>query len=243
MYEQWEHEFFDLPSVEKEPFLYNPTTQSGWAPPNVAEVAKGYSVRDLKEYFNYMASGVCPVALKPITAQLYTQLVAIAHQLLTWIQALTPAAVRENFSQPLPDMITDSPEILFRLNYYPALTGKEEPGALRAAAHADINLITVLMAGTEPGLQAQDRHGNWYDVPCEFGNIVINVGDMLQEASGGYYPSTLHQVLNPTGEDARKPRMSCPLFVHPRPEVILSERHTQASYLHERLVELGFRKP
>ena len=85
------------------------------------------------------------------------------------------------------------------------------------------------------------KMGNGNPIPCEHGNLVINTGDMLQEASAGYFPSTVHRVLNPTGDAAQRARMSCPMFIHPRDEVILSERHTRASYLHERLVELGFR--
>jgi isopenicillin N synthase-like dioxygenase len=62
---------------------------------------------------------------------------------------------------------------------------------------------------------------------------------MLQEASQGYFPSTSHRVINPTGENAAKSRISLPLFLHPRNEVVLSEKHTHASYLLERLKELG----
>ncbi|WP_375322725.1 2OG-Fe(II) oxygenase family protein [Aliivibrio logei] len=81
--------------------------------------------------------------------------------------------------------------------------------------------------------------GDWLDVPCDFGNLIINIGDMLQEASGGYYPSTTHRVINPEGADKTKSRISLPLFLHPKPEVVLSERHTANSYLMERLRELG----
>lgn len=80
------------------------------------------------------------------------------------------------------------------------MTGKEEPGAIRAQAHEDINLITILPAASEPGLQVKTLDGEWQDVPCDFGNLIINIGDMLQEASGGYYPSTSHRVINPSGE-------------------------------------------
>ena len=86
-------------------------------------------------------------------------------------------------------------------------------------------------------MQTQD--GSWMDVPCDFGNLIINIGDMLQEASGGYFPSTSHRVINPSGKASQKSRISLPLFLHPRSEVKLSERHTQKSYLLERLKELG----
>jgi isopenicillin N synthase-like dioxygenase len=68
---------------------------------------------------------------------------------------------------------------------------------------------------------------------------VIRAGDMLQEASGGHYRSTTHQVVNPPGAAALKSRYSMPLFLHPRPDVRLSEKHTAESYLKQRLKEIG----
>ena len=76
-------------------------------------------------------------------------------------------------------------------------------------------------------------------IRTNFDHLVVNTGDMLQEVSGGIFPSASHRVLNPTGPRKNFSRMSLPLFVHPRPDVVLSERHTAASYLSERLTELG----
>jgi len=81
----------------------------------------------------------------------------------------------------------------------------------------------------------------WVDVPSDFGHLIINVGDMLQEASGGYFPSTSHRVINPTESNKSKSRISLPLFLHPRSEVVLSKKHTQQSYLLERLQQLGLK--
>ena len=69
--------------------------------------------------------------------------------------------------------------------------------------------------------------------------MLLNIGDMLQEVSGGYFPSTKHRVVNPAGEYMHASRMSLPLFLHPRPDVVLSDRYTAASYLNERLNELA----
>jgi isopenicillin N synthase-like dioxygenase len=121
---------------------------------------------------------------------------------------------------------------------YPPLRGDEPADAVRAAAHEDINLLTVLPASNEPGLQVRDLHGAWHDVPCDFGSIAINAGDMLQLASGGYYPSTTHRVMNPTGEGATRSRLSLPLFLHPADEVELAAGRTAFSYLQERISEL-----
>ena len=115
-------------------------------------------------------------------------------------------------------------------------------GSVRAAAHTDINLLTVLPAANEPGLQVQAKNGEWLDVPCDFGMLIINIGDMLQEASQGYYPSTMHRVINPENRTHNVSRVSLPLFLHPRPEVVLSTRHTAGSYLSERLKELGMKQ-
>ena len=155
------------------------------------------------------------------------------------MQQYAPAEVSQHFSIDLKDMIAQSEKTLLRILHYPPMKGDEEPGAIRAAAHGDINLLTVLPAANEPGLQVQTKEGGWLDVPCDFGNLIINIGDMLQEASGGYFPSTIHRVINPTGKASDKSRISLPLFLHPRPDVVLSERYTAQSYLDERLRELG----
>ena len=109
-----------------------------------------------------------------------------------------------------------------------------------AAAHGDINLITVLLAGSAPGLEARDIGGNWHAVPCDPGMIAINVGDMLEMASGGYFPSTVHRVVNPE-KAASGARFSMPMFLHPRPEVVLKEGVTAADFLEERLREIGLK--
>ncbi|MBL4647701.1 MAG: isopenicillin N synthase family oxygenase [Gammaproteobacteria bacterium] len=239
LYMQWTA-FFN--SDTKQNYLVDPNNQEGYVPPDIAEVAKGFTVRDLKEFYNFYPWGKCPAELRDLTLEIQQTLKNIAVTLLHWLQQQTPDKVKKNFSMPLPDMLNDSKRTLFRLNYYPPLTGSEEVGAVRAAAHGDINLLTVLTAATQSGLQAQDTNGEWYDVPCDPGNLVINAGDMLQECSDGYYCSTTHRVLNPFGESAKKSRMSCPLFLHPQDDVVLSERHTAKTYLHERLVELGLIK-
>ena len=110
---------------------------------------------------------------------------------------------------------------------------------MRAAAHGDINMLTLLPAATAGGLQVKDAQGNWLDVPIKPNWIIVNVADMLQECTGYYYKSTTHRVLNPTGEAAKKSRLSMPLFLHPRDDVQLSARHTGKSYRAERYKELG----
>lgn len=177
--------------------------------------------------------------MRPQLAEYYAKANTLAEELLGWIEKHSPAEVSKLYSQPLSNMIKDSDQTLLRVLHYPPFQGDEEPDAIRAAAHEDINLITILPAANEPGLQVKGKDGSWIDVPCDFGNLIVNIGDMLQEASGHYFPSTTHRVINPAGTDMTKSRISLPLFLHPRPDVVLSERHTAHSYLQERLRELG----
>ncbi len=211
----------------------------GYFPSDVSETAKGESFKDIKEYFHfYHPWGQCPEELQDELIQ-YRQLAnTLATELLTWVERQTPASVAEGYHEPLSHMIEGSDQTLLRILHYPPLSGQEPVGAVRAAAHEDINLLTILPAANEPGLQVQLKDGTWFDIPYDFGHLIINTGDMLQEASSGYFPSTTHRVLNPSPEQNTS-RISIPLFLHPRPDVQLSKRYTAGEYLNERLKELG----
>jgi isopenicillin N synthase-like dioxygenase len=202
-------------------------------------VAKDHTVKDIKEYFHYYPWGQCPEDLRDELQAYYSQASSLASELLGWVEAFSPEEVRSGYREPLPNMINNSDQTLLRVLHYPPFDGNEEPGAIRAAAHGDINLLTILPAASEPGLQVLSKTGEWLDVPAEFGNLIVNIGDMLQEASAGYFPSTIHRVINPVGGATKKSRISLPLFLHPRPDVVLSDRYTADSYLNERLRELG----
>ena len=236
IYQEWQT-FFD--SEDKHQYRYNKGTQDGFFPADVSETAKGHTKKDIKEYFHYYPWGQCPPDHKAMLSQYYAEATHLAAELLAWVEKHSPADVAKHYSQSLSSMVDGSDQTLLRVLHYPPLKGDEELGAIRAGAHEDINLLTILPSANEPGLQVKAKDGTWMDVPCDFGTLIINIGDMLQEASGGYFPSTSHRVINPEGADKTKSRISLPLFLHPKPEVVLSERHTAKSYLHERLVELG----
>ncbi|QYJ83931.1 isopenicillin N synthase family dioxygenase [Shewanella aegiceratis] len=236
IYEEWQA-FFN--SNEKHDYLFKPETHDGFFPADVSETAKGHTVKDIKEYYHVYPWGRIPDSLRENILRYYQEANALAEELLGWVEAHTPAEVAVNYSIALPKMIENSHKTLLRILHYPPMSGDEELGAIRAAAHEDINLLTVLPAANEPGLQVKAKSGEWLDVPSDFGNLIINIGDMLQEASGGYFPSTTHRVVNPEGADKTRSRISLPLFLHPKPEVVLSERYTADSYLMERLRELG----
>ncbi|MFV7669084.1 isopenicillin N synthase family dioxygenase [Shewanella algae] len=236
IYRDWQ-EFFN--SEEKQAFMFKPETQDGFFPASISETAKGHTVKDIKEYFHVYPWGRIPEQLQDNILTYYQEANALAAELLDWVEAHSPAEVAANYRTALSQMIANSHKTLLRVLHYPPMTGDETPGAIRAAAHEDINLLTVLPAANEPGLQVKSLDGEWLDVPSDFGNLIINIGDMLQEASAGYFPSTTHRVINPKGTDMSKSRISLPLFLHPRPDVVLSERYTADSYLMERLRELG----
>ncbi len=236
IYRHWQAFFDDSTKLD---WRYDVGRQDGYFPPDVSETAKGHSVRDLKEYYHVYPWGRVPDALRDEIMDYYRRAEAVASTLLSWVEAQTPPEVARHYREPLSGMIAGSGQTLLRVLHYPPLAGNEQPGAVRAAAHEDINLLTVLPAANEPGLEVRGRDGAWHAVPCDPGQLVINVGDMLQEASHGHFPSTTHRVVNPRGEGRHQSRLSLPLFLHPRPEVVLSARHTADSYLKERLRELG----
>lgn len=235
IYAEW-RAFFATPA--KHGYAFNPATGDGFFSTAVSETAKGQQQRDLKEFFHLFPWGRYPAEISAAALDYYTLTRGLAGTLLGWVQEHTPAEVRSRFSMPLPQMLEGSDHTLLRVLHYPPLGDDERPHAERAAAHTDINLLTLLPAATEPGLQILTQAGTWLDVPCDFGLLIVNIGDMLQEASGHYYPSTVHRVVNPLGAERAKSRISLPLFLHPRREVVLSERYTVGSYFDERMREL-----
>ena len=227
----------------KNSYPYNFDKLDGYFSPKVSETAKGHTKRDLKEFFHIYPWGRYPAEVSDAARHYYAAGSQLAATLLQWVEDYSPAEVKARYSIPLTQMIDGCQETLLRVLHYPPLVGDEEPGAVRAAAHGDINLLTILPAATEPGLQVLGKDNAWYDVPCDFGLLIVNIGDMLEEASGHYYPSTVHRVLNPVGAGAKKSRISMPLFLHPRREIVLSDRYTVGSYFEERMRELSRNGP
>lgn len=152
------------------------------------------------------------------------------------------------------DYIKNGNSIL-RPIHYPPIT-QEPKNAVRAAAHGDINLITLLMGAHGKGLQVQNHEGEWVDAIARPDQLMINVGDMLSRLTNNKLKSTIHQVVNPPRELWGTSRYSIPFFMHPVSDMPLNcledcidEEHPKAfedtsagEYLHERLVELGLVK-
>ena len=115
--------------------------------------------------------------------------------------------------------MVDHGDSILRLIHYPAVPDDAPRGALRAAAHEDINLVTLLVEGTTGGLELLRRDGSWMPVSSLGGQIILDAGDMLARCTNRRIPSTTHRVVNPVS--AKEPRYSIPFFVHPRPDVLL----------------------
>ncbi len=151
--------------------------------------------------------------------------------------------------------MTDGGNTILRLIRYPASGEVEIPeGAVWAAAHEDINLITLLPEATDPGLELLTRDGKWLPINPVPGQLIADSGDMLQRLTNGLIPSTTHRVMAP--RVARNPRYSIPFFVHPHPDYMLSplpqcvtpenprrwDDITSEGYLLERIREIGLKK-
>jgi isopenicillin N synthase-like dioxygenase len=237
VYNEWSA-FFN--SDVKFDYMFDLEKQDGYFPIK-SENAKGYSIKDIKEFYHiYTPWGRIPDSLSKNTLKIRHELKSIGNILLDWIDELTPKSIKKNFSIPLRNMVKDSDFNLLRVIHYPPIKEKDEKEALRAAAHEDINLITILLAGSKPGLQVKNNENKWIDVESDYGSLIVNIGDMLQECSNGYYPSTTHRVINPSS-DENYSRYSMPFFLHPRDEVKLSKNYTASSYLQERLKQLGLK--
>ncbi len=238
-YDEWAR-FFASDVKSAYPFQEGGEGQWGYFP-FLSENAKDSDLKDLKEFYHVYRWAPLPAGVSDNTRVLHEELERLAGTLLGWIDDNTPAEVRSGFTEPLRGMIEGSQRTLFRILHYPPIGDDVQPGAVRSAAHEDINLLTLLPTGTAPGLQVLDTSGNWHEVACDPGAIIVNAGDMLQMASGGFYRSTTHRVVNPEGDESAVPRYSMPLFLHPRPEVRLSDVHTAGTYLDERLREIGLK--
>lgn len=229
-----------------------------------SEHAKDNPVGDLKEFWHVGQELPPGHALKPLygdnlwpaeipsfkahTLALYRALEDCSQTLLEAIALYLELPLRS-----LADMVIDGNSIL-RIIHYPALKDRYIEGGVRASAHEDINLITLLPAATDGGLQLLDREGQWRAVDGLEGEIVADAGDMLSRHVNLRIPSTTHRVVNPSSPDVV--RYSMPFFCHPRPEVMLDcppellapgekkrfEPITSHDFLMQRLREIGLIK-
>ncbi len=237
--------------------------QRGYSP-FMTENAKGRSQADLKEFwhrgrllpahspYRSFMKGTPQIAelpqFDPATLALFEALDSFGEVLLRAV------ALYLNLDEHWFDDKVDAGNSILRLLHYPPQTGDIPEGGVRAGAHEDINLITLLLGAEEAGLQALHRSGIWLDVNAPKGSIVVNCGDMLQRLTAGILPSTTHRVLNPAPERARHSRYSKPFFLHPNGDFVISALPgciaqggtaepdiTAKDYLDERLRDIGLK--
>lgn len=261
-------QFFELPEDLKRAYEDEKLNgQRGYISKN-KESAKGKSVPDLKEFYHI---GQTVKDNDPIKAEYpdniwpkeVTEFEAVGQEVYdtfenTGRNLLRAIAVYLGLDENYFDAkIHNGNSILRLLHYYPVADKSQIPaGAVRAAAHGDINLITLLMGGSAQGLQAQSLDGEWISVSPAPDEIVINIGDMLARLTNDRLRSTQHQVITPNEESWTKPRYSTPFFLHPRSDMDLTcldscvsaenpkgyPDVTAGEFLTERLIELGLRK-
>lgn len=197
----------------------------GYTPFGV-ETAKGATEHDLKEFWhvgrelppghryrpfmpdNLWIDGI--PGFRESTLALWNAFDAMGRELLAAI-ALHLRLPRRWFD----DKVGEGNSVLRIIHYPPVVQGS---GSVRAAAHEDINAITLLLGAEEAGLQVLDRDGRWLDINPAPGNLVCNIGDMLQRLTNHVLPSTTHRVVNPVQERAGRPRYSMPFFLHFNPD-------------------------
>ena len=226
------------------------------------ETAKGATYSDLKEFWHIgreiprdskyvddMAPNLWPAEVpefQRVGYGLYESLDALGSQVLAAL-ALHIGLAEDYFADK-----TNVGNSILRPIHYPPITADDIPN-VRAGAHEDINLITLLVGASAAGLEVKSQKGKWVPFTSDADTIVVNIGDMLQRLTNHVYPSTTHRVVNPPGEQARQPRYSTPFFLHPNPDFLIDvlpstisadnpsrypEPITAQEYLNERLREI-----
>ena len=231
------------------------------------ETAKGFKTPDLKEFWQIGQTVTDDETLKaqypdnvtvneppefnPTTIEVYKKLETAGKHLLRAIAVYLE--LPENY---FDDKVHNGNSILRTLHYFPITDPESVPDdAVRAGAHEDINLITLLIGASADGLELLTRDNTWFPVKAYGEDLVVNVGDMLQRLTNNKLKSTTHRVVNPPRELMKFSRFSVPFFLHPKSGMDLTsldscidEQHpklytdiTAGEYLDERLREIGLK--
>ncbi len=229
------------------------------------EHAKGRKEGDLKEFWHFGQyvdetsrwKDEYPDNVEVTELPKFNEIGKEAYKMLekTGVYVLRALALHLGLDEKYFDEYAYEGNSILRPIHYPPIT-QEPENAIRAAAHGDINLITLLMGAQGKGLQVQNHNGDWIDAIAEDDELVINVGDMLSRHTNNRLKSTIHQVVNPPRELWGTSRYSIPFFMHPVSDMKLNclencidennpklyEDITAGEFLNERLVELGLIK-
>ena len=224
--------FFALPDAVKRQYHLAGTGGARGYTPFGTEQAKDAAVSDLKEFWHvgrtlaagdpqsrFMAPNVWPdeiAGFREVMEGFYASFEVCGRRILEAIAL--EIGEDATFFEPT----VEQGNSVMRLLHYPPLAPGAPEGAIRAAAHEDINTITLLLGAEEAGLELLTAGGEWLPVDPPTGALVVNIGDMLQRLTNGHLRSTTHRVLNPVGEAARRSRFSMPFFLHFRPDYLIT---------------------
>jgi isopenicillin N synthase-like dioxygenase len=232
------------------------------------ETAKGFKQPDLKEFWQIGQTVTDDVVLKDeypenvLVDELpdFNLTTLEVYKRLEWAGAHLLRAIAVYLDLPenyFDDKVHNGNSILRTLHYFPITDPDAVPDdAVRAGAHEDINLITLLIGASADGLELLTRENEWFPVKAYGEDLVVNVGDMLQRLTNNKLKSTTHRVVNPSRELMKYSRYSVPFFLHPKSGMDLTclpscidEDHpkqytdiTAGEYLDERLMEIGLKK-
>jgi|SRR5690606_7314496 len=260
--------FFDLADIVKEKYnIPGLAGQRGYVGKG-KEHAKGRKTGDLKEFFHIgqevneddpLTNSYPPNVWPEEVPELRTFGVK-AFEVLeqTGMRILSAIALYLELPEDYFDKKAEKGNSILRpIHYFPITDPNSIPeDAVRAAAHGDINLITLLMGASAEGLQILGKNGQWISVTAKPDQLIVNVGDMLARLTNDRLKSTVHRVVNPPRELMKYPRYSIPFFMHPRAEMDLTclencvsdeqpkqyEDITAGEFLQERLREIGLAK-
>jgi isopenicillin N synthase-like dioxygenase len=257
--------FFALPEETKRTYILDGSGGARGYTAFGVEIAKDATKHDLKEFWHvgrelppghrfqdHMPDNLWPSEVpgfRETFQALYAAFDCAGDVLLAAIARHLGLAL-DWFDQPVQDGNS-----VMRLLHYPPIPRDAE--GIRAGAHEDINLITLLLGAEEAGLQLLGKDGQWLAVDPPAGALVVNVGDMLQRLTNNRLPSTTHRVINPPPERRHLPRYSMPFFLHPASDWLIETlpgcvdaAHpdlypvsiTADAYLQQRLVEIGLKR-
>ena len=229
------------------------------------EHAKGRSVGDLKEFWHFgqeiknenILNRKYPANLKVNEIPMFNKIGMTSYKMIekTGKEILRALSIYLNLDEFYFDKYIFNGNSILRAIHYPPIKNKPE-NAERAAAHGDINLITLLMGAQGKGLQLKTNDGSWIDAIAESDELMINIGDMLSRLTNNKLKSTIHRVTNPPKKMWGKSRFSIPFFMHPIDEMPLNclescinknnpknfNDISAGEFLNERLIEIGLKK-
>ncbi len=258
-------QFFAMPVATKRAYHVEGTGGARGYTPFGIEIAKDAAHVDLKEFWHvgrdlpvghryrdHMPDNIWPAEIagfQDALSAIYQAFDAAGNRLLSAI------AIHLGLAPDWFDVAVANGNSVLRLLHYPPIS--QESGSIRAGAHEDINLITLLLGAEEGGLQLLSRDGEWLPISPPEGAVVVNVGDMLQRLTNNRLPSTTHRVMNPPPERRHIPRYSMPFFLHLASDFeietlpgCIDAAHPDLypvpisanEYLTERLIEIGLVK-